>query len=189
MKFVFSIMFLCGSLVLILFLFLYFCEKYNLKIPGSSYAPTTVPNSPERYMKTIPVEYQGDYVQFANLVYNCLQALQGKYGLICPGKVTSIYCTDKSDRIQITAKTGIIFRYEITCAIPLTTGGLKNSSPKQMKREDIAKLFQENLHDYMDAGYDFEGKISVWDIGENRGYIEIPGICRYSGTNMGVYTI
>lgn len=176
----------CASLLFILFLFLYLCEKYHITIPSQLHAPAPVPVSPEFPIKAIYLAHQADYKQFANLVHDCLRAVEGKCGLICHGEVPSIYCTDKSVCIQETAKRVLIFRYELRCERPLTAGGLKNSSPKQMKREDIAKLFQENLPDYMEAGYNFEGKISVWDIGENRCYIEIPGVYRCSGTNVGL---
>lgn len=174
MKSLIPLLVLLGALVLTLYL----CKKMGIDVNAilgnSTGNQNNQPNLQAAQPQTLAKGYNVQYQTFANLVWNCLQAIGRICGVDCPDMVSRIYCAQMGDRVRAT-NGRIDFFFEV----PVETNTVMRNGELTTLKSDRTKIKQalnDNLPDYMDGGCGYTGDVYVWEIDENRVRIEVQGV-------------
>lgn len=172
MKLMIVLLVSCVSLVLLLFLFLYLCDRFHITVPGqaSVQSPFVNPVS-SRFLYD---QFENNYEQFANILFECLHDIQNRCGLECPSYLGGIFCENISNRVAI-QDGKVIFRYEVNRNLSgLCDIGGKRIRNDQVKIEKIGAEIRNALPKYRRVDFWYSWfQISVYDIPGNKVRIEI----------------
>lgn len=130
------------------------------------------------------LNYQGNYDEFADAVFKCVQSNYQKLGLCRPNEVEDVCCdTDWQKGVVVPHIDGnyqnVIFRYEADRRISdMYLGGGKKLDCPKVSTENIAQGLYRELFKYTKRrGYGF-ADIDVIDIPGNRIRVTIYGVYR-----------
>ncbi len=163
-----------------IFAFLYLCKKEGFDIVplltvlfGRGHdVPVEATGQNQSLARCVNAEYEA----FSLLVWRCINAVYRICDIECPDSSCGIWCSRTPDRVKV-INGHWSFMYEVPL---VNTGAIRNGrfSTKSADVQHLAEILSENLPDYMDGGFYFEGKVYVWPIDQNRVRIEVQGIGR-----------
>lgn len=172
MKLMIVLLVSCVSLVLLLFLFLYLCDRFHITVPGQA-SVQSLPVNPV-YPRYLYDQYEIYYEQFANSLFECIHDIQNRCGLACPSYLGGVFCTNISNRVAI-QDGKVIFRYEVDRNLSgLCDIGGKRIRNDSVEIERIGLEIRNALPKYqkLDSWYSWS-QILVYDTLGNRVRIEI----------------